>query len=217
LPGVFNLSAVAYDSFGDSTISNLVPVIIEQAPPCRGTSWDGDFDYQFSADNNNPTLTFIPSLQGMGSPTCILYYGTDPGNMPGYIVTPNVPFQINASKGTKVYFYYTYTHPNGGEKNNSGNKDTYVVGSCKNIGIDELDLSRVKVYPNPVQEVLHLKLLPGATDIRIYNASGQLVDRFKYAGGMGMAEYDMKTYMSGLYLFVLEQNGKLGTLKVIKE
>ena len=68
-----------------------------------------------------------------------------------------------------------------------------------------------------MQEVLHLKLLPGATDIRIYNASGQLVDRFKYAGGMGMAEYDMKTYMSGLYLFVLEQNGKLGTLKVIKE
>ena len=91
------------------------------------------------------------------------------------------------------------------------------ISATKNIGIDELDLSRVKVYPNPVQEVLHLKLLPGATDIRIYNASGQLVDRFKYAGGMGMAEYDMKTYMSGLYLFVLEQNGKLGTLKVIKE
>ncbi len=215
LPGTYNLTAVAFDTFGDSTISSIVPVFIEQAPPCRGTSWDGDFDYQFSPDENKPTLTFIPSLSGMGSPTCILYYGTDPGNMPGYIVSPNVPFQINANKGTKIYFYYTYSHPSGGEKNNSGNKDTYIVGSCKNISIDELDLSKIEFYPNPVNKTLYLELMPGAANVRVYNVNSQLVDNFTYFSGM--IEYDMQAFTPGLYVFVIEQNGRLGTLKVIKE
>ncbi|MCT4623595.1 MAG: carbohydrate-binding protein, partial [Schleiferiaceae bacterium] len=215
LPGNYNLTAVAFDTFGDSTISAMVPVRIDTAPLCRGTSWDGDFDYQFSTDDNNPTLTFIPSIPGMGVPTCILYYGTDPGNMPGYGVTPNVPYQINANKGDKIYFYYTYTHPSGGEKNNSGNKDIYVVGTCKNIGIDELEETFISYYPNPVKDLLHVNLKDGKTDLVIYNATGQLVDRLTYYSGS--MDIDMSLYPPGLYVFVAENQGRYMSFKVIKE
>ena len=215
LPGNYNLTAIAFDTFGDSTISAMVPVKIDTAPLCKGTSWDGDFQYQFSTDDNNPTLTFIPSLPGMGMPTCILYYGTDPGNMPGYGVTPNAPFQINASKGDKIFFYYTYTHPNGGEKNNSGNKDVYVVGTCKNIGIEEMDESIVSFSPNPVKDVLHVKLKGGKTDLTIYNSTGQLVEHFTYYSGS--LDIDMSLYDSGLYVFIAENKGQYESFKVIKE
>ncbi|NDB65884.1 MAG: hypothetical protein EB168_09495, partial [Euryarchaeota archaeon] len=128
--GTYDLSAIAVDGFGDSTTSQVIQVDIVSAPSCEQSSWNGDFNYRFSPDANNPTITFIPSIAGMGSPTCILYYGTNPGSMPGYYVTPNVPFALNASFGSTVYFYYTYSYPGQGERNNSANMDSYVVGSC---------------------------------------------------------------------------------------
>ena len=129
--GDFELSAIAYDSYNKSNTSNKVKVKINQAPPCRGTSANGDFDFHFSSDDNNPSITFIPNGSGIGSPTCILYYGTDPGNMPGYLTTANTPYYINANKGDRIYFYYVYSYPGVGQKDNSADKDTYLVGSCK--------------------------------------------------------------------------------------
>ncbi|MEZ4850579.1 MAG: glycosyl hydrolase [Bacteroidia bacterium] len=100
--GEFDITAVAVDDDSSATTSKVVSIEVLEAPSCRGTAFNGDFDYEFSDDDNNPTITFIPSLAGMGSPTCILYYGTDANSLPGYNVTPNVPFQINASEGEKI-------------------------------------------------------------------------------------------------------------------
>jgi hypothetical protein len=67
---------------------------------------------------------------GAGSPTCILYYGTNAtGPFPGINVKPNVPYKITASEGSKVYFYYTYSFT-GGERNTSNAMHTYEIGSC---------------------------------------------------------------------------------------
>jgi len=93
----------------------LFDITVAEAPSCTGTSFNGDYDYKFSPDEDNPTLTFIPNQTGMGSPTCLLYYGTNASALPGYPVTPNVPFKLNAAKGTNIFFYYTYSHPAGGE------------------------------------------------------------------------------------------------------
>jgi hypothetical protein len=196
--GQYSLTAVATDNDGSSTTSLAVLVSVTPAPPCYGTSSNGEFDYEFSDADNNPTITFIPTLPGMGSPTCILYYGTNSGTLPGYPVTPNVPYQISASEGTLIYFYYTYSYPGQGEHNNSANKDTYVVGSCKVLSMNafEKDL-RVKYYPNPVTNLLNLELPGGKNDISVYDYTGKVIANFSVSNKY--FTYDMSHFGSGIY------------------
>ena len=130
--GQHALTALATDNDGNTSTSSPVTIRFTEAPSCSGVSQNGDFRYEFSDDVSNPTLTFIPTLTGMGNQVLILYYGTSAnGNFPGYGVKPNEPFRLNAAEGSTVYFYYTYSHPTQGEKNNSGQRISYVVGTCQ--------------------------------------------------------------------------------------
>lgn len=215
--GEYELTARAIDDAAATGTSQKVQVTIEPAPPCTGTSFDGDFDWEFSDAKDNPTLTFIPSVAGMGSPTCILYYGTNPSSMPGYPVTPNVPYQLNASRGTKIYFYYTYSYPGQGEKNNAANKDSYVIGTCASttsIGQVSRALS-VSVYPNPVQGVLHLELPVGNSQIRILSLAGQVLGYFTTQNRQ--TTWDMTALPAGMYLVEVLHEGRRWVEKVIKE
>ena len=213
--GVYDITAVAFDNDSSSTTSAVVEVTITPAPSCFGTSFNGDFSYQFSDDDNNPTITFIPSGSGVGTPTCILYYGTNPGSLPGYGVTPNVPFQLNASEGDKIYFYYTYSFPGAVEKNNADNKDSYVIGSCRTTSIDDLSSGLpVKYYPNPVTSILNLELPIGKNNVSVYDLAGKLIDSFIVSEQF--EQYNMSELPSGLYLFNILNNGKSASIKVVK-
>lgn len=130
--GSHTLTAAATDNEGNIATSSPINIVITQAPSCSGISKNGDFRFEFSDDASNPTLTFIPTVSGMGNQVLILYYGTSAnGNFPGYGVKPNVPFRINVPEGSTVYFYYTYSHPTQGERNNADQRIPYVVGTCQ--------------------------------------------------------------------------------------
>lgn len=212
--GEHEIMAIAYDNDSSATASDLVHVSITAAPSCYGTSFNGDFSYEFSDDDNNPTLTFIPSIAGMGSPTCILYYGTSTNNLPGYNVTPNVAYQLNASKGTRIYFYYTYSYPGQGERNNSANKNVYDIGTCKVTSVDPAirDLE-ITWYPNPVTDILNLELPSGRNKISIYDLSGRLLEIIDAADPS--MEYNMSHYQPGIYMFKVENGGKYRTFKIV--
>lgn len=214
IPGIYTLTAVAYDSNNESAASNAAVVEIAPAPPCNGTSWDGDFDYAFSPDDNNPTLTFIPSQAGVGTPTCILYYGTDSNNLPGYNVTPNVPYQINASEGTKIYFYYTYSFPGAVEKNNAAHKDTYVIGSCKLVSVQDFQKLDLKYYPNPVTDILYVELPTGENEIVVYDVTGKIL--YATSASKSLFKYDMRALSAGMYFITVVNGVKKATLKVVK-
>jgi endoglucanase Acf2 len=127
-----SITAKATDDAGASTISAAITVVITSAPSCEGGPVNNDYKYRFTPDKSNPTLTFVPSAAAVGSPTCILYYGsTASGPYPGINVLPNVPYKISATEGSTVYFYYTYSYP-GGERNTSAAMHTYEIGSCGN-------------------------------------------------------------------------------------
>ena len=97
--------------------------------PCRQTA-NADFDYEFSTDPENPTITFIPTRAGVGTPTLIFYYGTGGGPWPGYGITPNTPFALNnASAGDTIGFYFTYS-TSAGERNTLGDNAKYTIGTC---------------------------------------------------------------------------------------
>ncbi|MEL6670559.1 MAG: glycosyl hydrolase [Bacteroidota bacterium] len=213
--GTYDLTAVAEDDDNSSTTSSPVQVEITEAPACRATSSNGEFEFEFSPDDDNPTLTFIPSVNGQGSPTCILYYGTNPSSLPGYPVTPNVPYQLNASEGTQIYFYYTYSYPGQGERNNAGDKDSYVIGSCRNATSleDQVELE-VAYYPNPVSDVLTLELPFGDNQVQVYDLQGKILDSFSTRSQQ--MEYDMSPYASGAYLFRVWNGGKMKMFKVMR-
>lgn len=215
IAGEYALTAIAYDNDGDSSISQAVNISMIPAPSCRGTSWNGDFDYEFSPDKNNPTLTFIPSQSGVGSPTCILYYGTNANSLPGYNVTPNQPFQLNASEGTSIYFYYTYSYPGEVERNNSQNKDTYEIGSCKNAsGVNYNKDLQLKYYPNPVTNKLNLELPAGDNSIVVFNIRGERLAEFTVSNRSHIL--DMSNFEHGVYIFKVANENKIKVFKVIK-
>jgi hypothetical protein len=135
--------------------------------------------------------------------------------MPGYIVSPNVPFQINASSGTRIYFYYTYSFPGAGERNNAANKDEYIVGSCQNIGIQENDLLMIKAYPNPVSQYLHIEWVGNIAQMQVYQLNGVLVESMEVAGTS--IRYDMSSLPKGLYFFKMVIDNQIEVFKVLKD
>lgn len=210
-PAVWTL--LAHDYYGDSAWSAPLSLQIDTAPSCSGTSYNGDFDWKFSSDDSNPTLTFIPSQAGVGVPTCILYYGTDPGAMPGYPVSPNQPFQINANKGDLIYFYYTYSFPGAGERNNSGNKDTYVVGTCSDIGLDQYWENSIAVYPNPAKGMLKVDLPFEGANLQLLDLQGRLLLNLNNAAFHN--ELSLPALADGMYYLNVSYDQKSTSVKLI--
>lgn len=213
--GEYEIIAIATDNEGASTSSESVNITIEEAPSCFGESYNGDFSFLFSEADNNPTLTFIPSQANIGTPTCILYYGTDPNQLPGYNVTANQPFTINASEGTLIHFYYTYSYPGEVERNNANNKDTYVIGNCVISNVNEIDENSIKIFPNPVADILHIQSREVLTQIEIFDTQGILVKTRETS--TNQLDLDLEDLHAGIYIIrVKSTTGKTSTKKIIK-
>ncbi|UOQ52321.1 glycosyl hydrolase [Hymenobacter cellulosivorans] len=132
--GTYSLTAKATDNANASTVSSAVSVVVTGGTTggtCTGGPTNGDYTFSVSGASSNPTLTFVPGRSGVGSPTLLLYYGTSPnGPFPGYTAQPNTPFTLAANAGQTVYFYYTYSVPEGGERNTSATPHSVTVGNC---------------------------------------------------------------------------------------
>jgi len=129
------------------SVGNTVP---SQTQNCAQDAENGDYRYEISSDLNNPTITFIPLDGNAGTPTCILYYGTGTGTYPGFTITPNVPYQIIASQGDQINFYFTYSY-NGGERNNASNPHSFIVGGCATSEeTNDATLSSISINNTPL-------------------------------------------------------------------
>ena len=166
----------------------------------------------------------------MGNPTCILYYSTG-GTPPGYNVSPNVPFQINANEGEIIQFYYTYSY-NGLERNTSADPHTYEVGSCFNEQLGtENDLNPhafllKQNYPNPFNPVTKIQYelpIPTMVNVNIYNLKGEsvklLVNSFQLPGYkeiLWRGENNLGFILpAGIYILSLQTKDFYSTKKMI--
>lgn len=127
--GTFSISATDRGIVGNASIT-----VIEGGnnnTNCTGQAHNQDYTYEAQFVDGNTTLTFIPGYAGVGDNVVILYYSKQAsGGYPGYIVQPNVPFTLNASEGETVHFYYTYSVPEGGERNTYDHRHEWTVASC---------------------------------------------------------------------------------------
>lgn len=125
-PGTFTVTAQAGSLSKTATVTVTRPL-----GSCTGGPANGDYTYIVSGDSQNPTVTFVPGYAGVGAGTLILYYSTASGGVyPGYMTTPNTAYPVTAANGQTLYFYYTYSIPEGGQRSTVDAKHSVVVGNC---------------------------------------------------------------------------------------
>lgn len=182
---------------------------------CTATASTGDYTVTASTSSSNPTLTFIPSRTDVGATTCILYYSTSAtGSFPGYKVTPNTAYTITASSGQTVYFYYTYSLPEGGENNTSANKHSFTVGNCSSLATakvssesDTIVSEGYSIYPNPSSSEIYIQNADSKTAYSVFMLNGSSV-----LSGTGN-KVDISTLASGLYIIKVNET----VLRFIKQ
>ncbi len=182
---------------------------------CTQSGPNGDYTVEISEDSSDPTLTFVPGYAGVGNPTTLLYYGTDPnGPYPGYGVSPNTPFQISASSGQTIYFYYTYSVPEGGERNSAGDKHSFTVGNCStgsrqaSTPDEVIESSSLLIYPNPAKDVIHLQLNQHYAHLELLDITGRQLSNKMI--NTTQIPVDISSLKSGHYLIRL--SGPDGTI-----
>jgi hypothetical protein len=215
--GEYSITAVATDNEGAIATSHATSIVLTQAPSCEGVAHNGDFKYRFSDDAKNPTITFIPSVSGVGSPTCIFYYSTSAsGPFPGFNVTPNTPFRINADEGKTIYFYYTYSYPGQGEKNTADKPSSYVIGSCATpTGVKDLARRNIIFYPNPAINELSIVSELQISTVEVRNLMGQLVKTV--STNKLNSTIDLSDINAGNYIVsVILENGERAVQKIVK-
>jgi hypothetical protein len=82
----------------------------------------------------------------------------------------------------------------------------------KGTGIEEIPAETVKIYPNPVRDVLTVEQGSVINTVEIYSLVGKLVDK-KTNVGTNVATFDMSRLAAGVYL-VKVNNGK--AFKIVK-
>lgn len=184
----------------------------------------GDFKVNVSSASSNPTLTFVPVLSGAGSGICILYYSTSlTATFPGYIVTPNTPYQITAPAGATVYFYYTYSTPSNGERSTVNSKNSFTVGSCSTLKAAVLETEIVQeekgafeIYPVPMKDVLNIEFEKDIyNSMTITNLQGNVVLKQPISSEENSLTLDVSQLMKGAYFLSLQgANARVGKLIV---
>jgi hypothetical protein len=140
------------------------------------------------------------------------------------MVTPNTAYQITASAGARIYYYYTYSLPAGGEQNTSAYKKNFVVGNCSNTIVAGFDaeeftvegVEEINIHPNPSNDEFIFSLdktLEGGI-IRIVDATGK-----EQRAEVIMNERKVKvTSLSpGLYLFSVQKGMHKAAKRFIKQ
>jgi hypothetical protein len=110
--------------------------------------------------------------------------------------------ELGLSGNFNIVFTTTYT---GIEIDPSNNTATLAV-TRGSVGVAEQDqIYAISLYPNPVSDYLKINNIIEATDINIYNVTGQLVK--KVSAATGSVDIDVNNLSNGIYI-VKMQSGK---------
>jgi len=132
----------------------------------------------------------------------------DPEGSNGYItykIKPKSTVQIGDTFENTAYIYFDFNLPI--------ITNTVVTTVVDELRIDDFDFSRIKVYPNPVSEVLYLNLNAdlNVNYITLFDMQGKLIKRFEY-----QPELDLSGLQEGVYILKLNTDKGSYHQKVIK-
>ncbi|MBW8361587.1 MAG: family 16 glycosylhydrolase [Kaistella sp.] len=91
---------------------------------------------------------------------------------------------------------------------------SYVVGNACTLGVENFSKTKDYLYPNPVEDILNLKLAERNNTVTLFDFSGKVV--FRQVVG-GIYQFDMSHLKSGIYLMRIENSRSANTYKIIKK
>lgn len=100
--------------------------------------------------------------------------------------------------------------------NTYGEAEDYNVMVSTNLSTSDIAHSNdgIKIYPNPVSDVLNITKVSDKADFTIHNAAGQLVDR----GTIKDGKINVSSLVKGVYMLTIEDGNKEAfTTKIIKK
>lgn len=151
------------------------------------------------------------------------FLDTDPGVGNGTVLTLiqglniNESFTITIPTPTTDGNHYLYIRVQ--DQNNNWSLYKRALLTIDNsLSIEELDSNNIKIYPNPVQNSLHIDLLQNTNySYRIFNLNGKEIS---YKNNLNTTnQVNMSNYSSGLYFIKLinKSNQNIKILKFIKQ
>jgi Leucine-rich repeat (LRR) protein len=93
---------------------------------------------------------------------------------------------------------------------------TYYFTTDKSTSIEEIDASKIQIYPNPTQDNLTISGLSGNEDIILTDISGRTLYRGKSDGATEM-QIPVSDLAKGTYLLRISSKAIIKTFKVMKE
>ena len=93
-------------------------------------------------------------------------------------------------------------------------KDTYLRAIFSGLGVDDHEMTKISLYPNPTNGIFTIKG-EDIDKIEVYNAQGQLIRTQMISGDR--AEIDLSNVVNGLYLVrIMSGKGTLTERKIVK-
>jgi hypothetical protein len=109
----------------------------------------------------------------------------------------------------KIAFHSTTTDQN------AARIDDFTIDAFATLGTETNTLEGFMLYPNPVNDRLHLNALDTINDISIYNLLGQEVMNSRPE--VSNTEVDMSNLPTGMYVVKVKVGEQLGTYRIVKE
>ncbi|MFN5444868.1 MAG: serine hydrolase [Crocinitomicaceae bacterium] len=121
---------------------------------------------------------------------------------------------ISLSKSNGLLFVRMVKQKNSGEvstqfANSIWKKINSLV--CKTNTLNDNDLESVQIYPNPVNDILHIQHSHSNFKLKLSDISGKIIMEYKYVN-----QIDISNLEKGIYLLELENEGNLKSIRAIK-
>ena len=96
-----------------------------------------------------------------------------------------------------------------------GNISEQVTFITEGLGIKSFGEEQIRIYPNPVNEILTFQLLkPGLYTIVITSINGQII--YSKQSISSTRQIDLSSYQKGVYFLIITSRDFIATKKIIK-
>jgi len=94
-----------------------------------------------------------------------------------------------------------------------------VIGWCTLTSVDELHGNHLNIFPNPVNDAVHIPLNPGTSaTLKIYDAFGNMVvHRDVFADSQHALTIDVSRFAGGVYFISITDNKRAISAKFLKQ
>lgn len=223
ISGVLTVNPLANDTCGTATAATLPYDVTMDATFATNTGGfvtvctpgmnDGVW-YTYTGDGGNVTID-VTNVTGGWDPEVGVYTGACgalvcEGSVDATFEDEGESITIATTAGT-VYLVNVGEYSSGTD-NPEG---SFRIQITSDLSSSEFDITNLKVYPNPIKNVLNVSFSQEINSVEVYNMIGQKVKSVQVNATEG--QLDMSSLTSGAYVVKVYANEQVKTIKMIKE